>query len=115
MCILGGQVFLFPDTLNPNWKVVIQKEPQTCRVMHEDEDLVLHMQDLEEELVAQSSMSEHMFHASTKIEGDKISVAKVQQAATEATQAEATYNFDDDLEETKTFTSNPQPMLTCVE
>jgi hypothetical protein len=33
------------------------------------------MQDPKAELVAQSSMNEHVFHASTKIEGDKIGVA----------------------------------------
>lgn len=65
------------------------------------------MQDPKAELVAQSSMSEHVFHASTKIEGDKIGVAEVQQTTAEATPAKATYNSDDHLHETQTFTSNP--------
>jgi len=32
-----------------------------------------------------------------EIEGDEVGVAQVEQAIAEATQAEATYNLDDDL------------------
>jgi len=47
------------DTSNPNWKVVVQKELQACRVIHEVEG-VLGMQTLDEKLVTQFSMREHV-------------------------------------------------------
>jgi hypothetical protein len=52
-------VFVIFDTSNPNWKVVVQKEPQACRVIHEVEG-VLGMQTLDEKLVTQFSMREHV-------------------------------------------------------
>jgi hypothetical protein len=61
-------------------------------VIHEVEDVVLGMQALDEELVTQSSMSQQLFPANTKIEGDEVGVAQGEQATTETAQAEATYN-----------------------
>ncbi len=92
-------VFFISDTLNPDWKVAIQKEPRACRVIHEVED-VLGMQALDEKLVTQSSMSQQLFPANMEIEGDEVGVAQVEQATVEAAQAEATYSSDDDLQET---------------
>jgi len=43
-------VFFISNTLNPNWKVVLQKEPRACRVIHEVEN-VIGMQALDEKLV----------------------------------------------------------------
>jgi hypothetical protein len=88
--------FIF-DTLNLDWKVVVQKELQGCRVINEVEDVVLGMQALDEELVTQSSMSQQLFHANTEIEGDEVGVTQVEQTIAEATQAKATYNSNDDL------------------
>jgi hypothetical protein len=42
----GGHVFFISDTLNLDWKVVVQKEPQGCRVINEVEEVVLGMQAL---------------------------------------------------------------------
>jgi hypothetical protein len=92
--------FFISDTLNLDWKVVVQKELQGCRVINEVEDVVLGMQALDEELVTQSSMSQQLFPANMEIEGDEVGVAQVEQATAEAAQAEATYNSDDDLQET---------------
>jgi len=75
-------------------------------VIHEVED-VLGMQALDEELVTQSSMSQQLFLSNMEIEGDEVGVAQVEQATAEATQAEATYNSDDDLQETQGFINNP--------
>jgi len=99
-------VFFIFDTLNPNWKVAIQKELWAYRVIHEVED-VLGMQALDEELVTQSSMSQQLFPANMEIEGDEIGVAQVEQATVEAAQAKATYNSNDDLQETQGFINNP--------
>jgi len=68
-------------------------------VIHEVED-VLGMQALDEELVTQSSMSQQLFPANMEIEGDEVGVTQVEQAIVEAAQVEATYNSDDDLQET---------------
>jgi hypothetical protein len=73
--------------------------------MHEVED-VLGMQALDEELVTQSSMSQQLFPTNMEIEGDEVGVAEVEQTTTEAAQAEATYNSDDDLQETQAFINN---------
>jgi hypothetical protein len=75
-------------------------------VINEVED-VLKMQALDEELVTQSSMSQQLFHANMEIEGDEIGVTQVEQAVVEATQVEATYNSNDDLQETQAFINNP--------
>jgi hypothetical protein len=75
-------------------------------VIHEVED-VLGMQALDEELVTQSSMSQQLFPANMEIKGDEIGVAQVEQATAEATQVEATYNSNDDLQETQAFINNP--------
>ncbi len=99
-------MFFISDTLNPDWKVAIQKEPRACRVIHEVED-VLGMQALDEELVAQSSMNQQLFLANMEIEGDEVGVAQVEQATAEAAQAKATYNSNDDLQETQGFINNP--------
>jgi hypothetical protein len=98
-------VFFISDTLNPDWKVVVQKEPRAYRVTHEVED-VIGMQALDEELVTQSSTSQQLFPANMEIEGDEVGVAQVEQAAVEVAQAEATYNSDDDLQETQAFINN---------
>jgi hypothetical protein len=42
-----------------------------------------------------------------EIEGDEVGVAQVEQAIAKAAQAEATYNSDDDLQETQAFINNP--------
>jgi len=70
-------VFLISNTLNPDWKVTIQKEPYACRVIHEVEN-VLGMQALDEELVTQSSMSQQLFPINMEIEGDEVGVAQVE-------------------------------------
>ncbi len=75
-------------------------------MIHEVED-VLGMQALDEELVTQSSMSQQLFLANMEIEGDEVGVAQVEQATAEAAQAEATYNSNDDLQETQGFINNP--------
>ncbi len=75
-------------------------------MINEVED-VLKMQALDEELVTQSSMSQQLFHANMEIEGDEIGVTQVEQAVVEATQVEATYNSNDDLQETQAFINNP--------
>jgi hypothetical protein len=85
------------DTLNPNWKVVVQKELQAYRVIHEVEDVVLGMQALGEELVTQSSMNQQLFPANMEIEGEEAGVKQVEQTIANITQVEATYNLDDDL------------------
>ncbi len=75
-------------------------------MIHEVED-VRGMQALDEELVTQSSMNQQLFPANMEIEGDEIGVAQVEQATVEAAQAEATYNSNDDLQETQGFINNP--------
>jgi len=90
-------VFFIFDTLNLDWKVVVQKELQGCRVINEVEDVVFGMQALDEKLVTQSSMSQQFFHANMEIEGDEVGVTQVEQAVAEVTQAKATYNSNDDL------------------
>jgi hypothetical protein len=75
-------------------------------VIHEVED-VLGMQALDEELVTQSSMSQQLFHVNMEIEGDEVGVTQVEQATTEAAQAEATNNLNDDLQKTQGFINNP--------
>jgi hypothetical protein len=45
-------------------------------VIHEVEDVVLGMQALDEELVTQSCMSQQLFPANTKIDGDEVGVAQ---------------------------------------
>jgi len=99
-------VFFISNTLNPDWKVDIQKELRACRVIHEVED-VLGMQALDEELVTQSSMSQQLFPVNMEIEGDEVGVAQVEQVTTEVAQAKTTYNSDDDLQETQGFINNP--------
>jgi hypothetical protein len=64
-------VFFISDTLKPDQKVVVQKELQACRVMHEVEN-VLGMQALDEKLVTQSSMSQQLFPTNMEIEGDEV-------------------------------------------
>jgi hypothetical protein len=60
-CACGeDRCFFIFDTLNPNWKVVVQKELQACKVIYEVEDVVLRLQALDEKLVTQSSMREHV-------------------------------------------------------
>jgi hypothetical protein len=71
-------VFFISDTLNLDWKVVVQKELQGFRVINEVEDVVLGMQVLDEELVTQSSMSQQLFHANMEIEGDEVGVTQVE-------------------------------------
>jgi hypothetical protein len=39
--------------MNPKWKVIIQKEPQARKVIHEVEKLLLGLHASKEELVAQ--------------------------------------------------------------
>jgi hypothetical protein len=48
--------------MNPEWKVIIQKESRARRVIHEVEEHLLGLHVLEEELVAQQSTSDQMFH-----------------------------------------------------
>ncbi len=67
-------MFFISDTLKLDWKVVVQKEPQACKVIHEVED-VLRMQTLDEELVTQSSVSQQLFPTKMEIEGDEVGVA----------------------------------------
>ncbi len=71
-------MFFISDTLNLDWKVVVQKELQGFRVINEVEDVVLGMQVLDEELVTQSSMSQQLFHANMEIEGDEVGVTQVE-------------------------------------
>jgi len=99
-------VFFFFDSLNPNWKVVVQKEFRAYKVIHEVEDVVLGMQALDEELVTQSSMNQQLFLANMEIKGDEVGVAQEEQATNEAAQVEATYNSNDDLQKTQTFINN---------
>jgi hypothetical protein len=68
-------VFFISDRLSPDWKVVVQKEPQACRVIHEVED-VLGMQALDEELVTESSMNQQLFPTNMEIKGDEVGVDK---------------------------------------
>ncbi len=44
-------MFFFSNILYPYWKVIVQKEPQACRVIHEVEDVVIGMQTLDDKLV----------------------------------------------------------------
>jgi hypothetical protein len=39
--------------MNPKWKVIIQKEPQAYRMIHEVENLLLGLHASKEKLVAQ--------------------------------------------------------------
>jgi hypothetical protein len=96
-------VFLIFDTLNLKWKVIVQKEAQACKVIHEVEDVVLGMQALDEELVTQSSMNQKLFPTNMETKGDEVGVAQVEQATNEAAQVEATYNSEDDLQKTQAF------------
>jgi len=52
-------------------------------------------------------MSQQLFPANMEIEGDEVGVAQMEQATTEAAQAEATNNSNDDLQETQAFLNNP--------
>jgi hypothetical protein len=64
------------------------------------------MQALDEELVTQFSMNQQLFHANMEIEGDEVGVTQVEQAGAKATQVKATYNSNDDLQETQAFINN---------
>jgi hypothetical protein len=103
----GGTMIFISDTLNLDWKVVVQKEPRGCRAVNEVEDVVIGMQALDEELVTQSSMSQQLFHANMEIEDDEVGVTQVEQVVATTTQAKATYNSNDDLQETQPFINNP--------
>ncbi len=100
-------MFFILDTMNPKWRVIIQKEPQVHRVIHEVEKPFLGLHDLEEELVAQQSTSDQVFHVNGQVQGDEVHVATVEQVVAQAAQAKATYIFEDDLEETTNMFTDP--------
>ncbi len=71
-------VFFIFDTLNIDWKLIVQKEPWACKVIHEVEDVILIMQALDEELVTQSSMNQKLILVNVEIKGDEVGVAQME-------------------------------------
>ncbi len=60
-------MFFIPDTMNPEWKVIIQKKPRACKMIHEVEEPLLGLHALEEELVEQQSISDQVFHVNGQV------------------------------------------------
>jgi hypothetical protein len=88
-------VFFVADTLGTNWKVVIQKEPRSLRIVDEIEELNLGRSDLEGVQIDLATVARV-----DRMGGDEIDHVQVEHAMVEAAQAEAVYNSDDDLLET---------------
>jgi hypothetical protein len=53
--------------MNPEWKVVIQKELRSQRVIHEVEKPFLGLHAIEEKLVAQQSTRGQVFHVNGQV------------------------------------------------
>ncbi len=60
-------MFFIHDTMNPEWKVVIQKELRSQRVIHEVEKPFLGLHAIEEKLVAQQSTRGQVFHVNGQV------------------------------------------------
>jgi hypothetical protein len=73
--------------MNPEWKIIIQKKPRACKMIHEVEKPLLRLHALEEELVAQQSTSDQVFLVNGQVEGDEVGVIVVEQVVAQATQA----------------------------
>ncbi len=79
--------------------------------MHMMEFLGLHA--LDEELVAQQSTSDLVFHVNVQVQGDEVGVVAMEQVVAEAAQGETTYNSKNDLEETTNMFIDFKPRYLC--